>query len=146
MTNDRKLTPVEVAALLVVGSAAIDNDAINATRLPTTSYAVEQIPRWLAIPVVLVVHAPAGGDYDPEVFVVAKDAGGSVRGTIRTAWQWPDDGKASKYWCFTLELSVAIESTGEFTIGVYHDADASRALSTPIPLTISLAEGRLGQF
>lgn len=137
---------VHVAALLVAGSATIDDSAIDATRIPTTSYQVSQLPRWLTVPLVLVVHAPAGGDYDPELFIVCKDPAGTIRGTVRSVWQWPDpDGRGSKYRCFTPQLSFAIESIGEYTIGVYHDAEASRAIGTPIPLAIGMAGGRPGR-
>ena len=137
---------MHVAALLVAGSADIDDSAIDATRLPTTSYDVNQVPLWLTVPLVLVVHAPAGGDFDAELFVVCKDPGGTIRGTVRSAWQWPDEpGKPSKYRCFTPQLSFAIETTGEYTIGAYHDAEAIRPIATPIPLLISLAGGRAGR-
>lgn len=137
---------MHVAALLVAGSANIDDSAIDATRLPITSYEVNQTPVWLTVPLVLVVHAPSGGDYDPELFIVSKDPGGTIRGTVRTAWQWPDeDHKPFKYRCFTPQLSFAIETTGEYTIGVYHDAEAIRSVATPIPLMISLAGGRPGR-
>jgi hypothetical protein len=134
---------MHVAALLVAGSAKIDDSAIDATRLPITSYEVTQTPRWLTIPLVLVVHASTGGDFDPEIFIVSKDPGGTIRGTVRSAWQWPDNADTPfKYRCFAPELSIAIETTGEYTIGVYHDAEATRALGTPIPLLISLAGRR----
>ena len=137
---------MHVAALLVAGSANIDDSAIDATRLPTTSYDVEQLPRWLTVPLVLVVHTPSGGDYDPELFIVCKDPNGTVRGTVRTAWQWPDDGgRPSKYRCFTPQLSFAVESTGEFTIGLYHDAEATRPVDAPVPLQINMAGGRQGR-
>ncbi|QNI08997.1 hypothetical protein GAN17_24180 [Mycobacterium kubicae] len=129
---------MHVAALLVAGSATIDDSAIDATRIPTTSYWVTQVPVWLTIPLVLVVHAPAGGEYDAEIFVVCKDPDGSVRGTLRSAWQWPDeDGRPSKYRCFNPQLSFAVESTGEYTIGVYRDAEGALPVATPIPLMIS---------
>ena len=134
---------MHVAALLVAGSANIDDSAIDATRLPITSYDVNQVPVWLTVPLVLVVHAPAGGDFDPQLFIVCKDPGGTIRGTVRSAWQWPDeDHKPSKYRCFTPQLSFAIETTGEYTIGVYHDAEAISPVATPIPLLINLASSR----
>jgi hypothetical protein len=137
---------MHVAALLVAGSANIDDSAIDATRLPITSYDVNQVPVWLTVPLVLVVHAPSGGDFDPEVFVVCKDPGGTIRGTVRSAWQWPDDeNRPSKYRCFTPQLSFAVESTGEYTIGVYHDAEALRQVDTPIPLLIAFSAGRPGR-
>jgi hypothetical protein len=121
----------------------MEETALNATQIPTTSYEVDQIPLWLTIPLVLVVHAPSGGDYDPEVFVVCKDPGGTRRGTLRTNWQWPDDGeKPSKYRCFSQQLSFAVESQGEYTIGAYDDADATSELGTPIPFTVTLSGPR----
>ncbi|GAB3036354.1 hypothetical protein [Mycobacterium bourgelatii] len=135
---------MHVAALLVAGSATIENGAVNAARIPTTSFEVDQIPMWLTVPVVLVVHAPAGGDYDPELFVVAKDPRGERRGAIRSAWEWPDDDtKPSKYRCFTYDLSFTIESEGEYTIGAYYDAEATKEIGTPIPLAIRLGGGRV---
>ncbi|OBK20633.1 hypothetical protein A5634_12195 [Mycobacterium asiaticum] len=137
---------MHVAALLVAGTANIDDSAIDATRLPITSYDVNQTPVWLTVPLVLVVHAPAGGDFDPELFIVCKDPGGTIRGTVRSAWQWPDeDNKPSKYRCFTPQLSFAIENTGEYTIGVYDDSEALRAIATPIPLMINMAGTRPGR-
>lgn len=137
---------MHVAALLVAGSANIDDSAIDATRLPITSYDVNQVPVWLTVPLVLVVHAPAGGDFDPELFIVGKDPGGAIRGTVRSTWQWPDDERrSSKYRCFTPQLSVAVETTGEYTIGVYHDAEALRPIATPIPLQIAFSAERPGR-
>ncbi|ORW09808.1 hypothetical protein AWC15_17565 [Mycobacterium lacus] len=121
----------------------MDGGAIDAMRIPTTSYAVDQIPLWLTIPVVLVVHAPAGGDYEPEIYVVCKDPRGERRGVIRSSWDWPDeDDKPSKYRCFTYDLSFAIEVDGEYTIGAYRDAEATDAVGAPIPLAINLAGSR----
>ncbi|GAB7142567.1 hypothetical protein [Mycobacterium riyadhense] len=135
---------MHVAALFVAGSATLAGSAINATQIPTTSYDVDQIPMWLTVPVVLVVHAPSGGDYDPQIFVVCKDPGGERRGALRSSWDWPDeDGKPSKYRCFTYDLSFAIESEGEYTIGAYYDAEATDQVATPIPLAIRLAGPRL---
>jgi hypothetical protein len=137
---------MHVAALVVAGSANIDDSAIDATRLPITSYEVTQTPRWLTVPLVLVVHAATGGDFDPEIFIVSKDPSGTIRGTIRSAWQWPDDpDKPFKYRCFAPQLSMAIETTGEYTIGAYHDPEATRSVGTPIPLLISLAGRRAGR-
>ncbi|WP_341329483.1 hypothetical protein [Mycobacterium shinjukuense] len=130
---------MQVAALLVAGSATLADGAINATRIPTTSYSVDQIPMWLTVPIVLVVHAPAGGDYNPQLFIVCKDPGGERRGAVRSMWEWPDqDNKPYKYRCFTYDLSFTIETEGEYTIGVYYDADATDPVATPIPLGISL--------
>lgn len=134
---------MHVAALLVAGSATLNDAAIDATRLPTTNYEIDQIPMRLTVPIVLVVHAPAGGDYNPQLYVVCKDAAGERRGTIRSAWDWPDEeGKSSKYRCFNPELSFAIESEGEYTLGVYYDVEATREVGTPIPLSIKLARSR----
>lgn len=135
---------VQIAALLVAGSATLEDAAINARQIPTTCYEVDQIPLWLTVPLILVVHAPRGADYDPELFVVCKDPGGTRRGTIRTIWHWPDDGtRQSKYRCFSQQLSFAVESQGEYTIGAYFDADATREVAAPIPLSVTLAGSRL---
>ena len=65
---------LHVAALLVAGTATLGDDgAINATRIPTTCFEVYQIPLSTEIPIVLVLHARAGGDYDPQLYIVAKD-------------------------------------------------------------------------
>lgn len=131
---------MHVAALLVAGSATLNGTAIDATRIPTTNYEIDQIPMWLTVPIVLVVHAPTGGDYDPQLYVVCKGPDGERRGTIRSMWDWPDeDGKSAKYRCFTPQLSFAIESEGEYTIGVYFDAEATKEVDAPIPLLIKLA-------
>ena len=134
---------MQVAALLVAGSATLEDGAVNAQRLPTTNYELDQIPMWLTIPVVAVVHAPAGGDYDPELFVVCKDPAGERRGAVRSVWQWPDeDKKPSKYRCFSYDFAFAVESEGEYTIGAYRDADAKDEIAAPIPVQISLAVDR----
>jgi hypothetical protein len=134
---------MHVAAILVAGTSTFNEGAIDATRLPTTSYEVDQIPLWLTIPVILVVHAPSGGDYEAQLFVVAKDPKGERRGAVRSQWDWPDeDGKASKYRCFSYDVSFAIEFEGEYTIGAYYDAEATDQLATPIPVAISIAGSR----
>jgi hypothetical protein len=127
---------------LVAGSATLENDgAITATRIPTTSFEIDQLPLLTEVPIVLVVHARAGGDYDPQLYVVCKDPAGVRRGTIQAAWHWPDDdNKPSKYRCFTQQLPFAIEAEGEYTIGVYFDAEGNIEMSTPIPVSISLIE------
>ncbi|BDB45584.1 hypothetical protein IWGMT90018_60300 [Mycobacterium kiyosense] len=87
------------------------------------------------------MHAPAGGDYDPDLHVVCKDPAGKALGSLRAAWHWPDDGKLpSKYRCFTQELAFQVETEGEYTIGAYYDADGKFELSTPVPMSIVLAE------
>jgi hypothetical protein len=134
---------MQVAALLVAGSATLEDGAVNALRLPTTNYELDQIPMWLTIPVVAVVHAPAGGDYDPELFVVCKGPEGERRGAVKSVWQWPDEGKnPSKYRCFSYDFSFAVESEGEYTIGAYRDAEATDEIAAPIPVLIALAEDR----
>lgn len=133
---------LNVAALLVAGAAILEDDgAINATRIPTTCFEVDQIPLWAEVPIVLVVHARAGGDYDPQLYIVCKDPAGVRRGTIEAVWHWPDDdNKPSKYRCFTQQLPFAIEAEGEYTIGVYYDAEGNIEMAAPIPVSISLTE------
>ena len=131
---------LHVAALFVAGTATLDDDgAINATRIPTTCFEVDEIPLWAEVPVVFVVHAQAGGDYDPQLYVVCKDPVGVRRGTVQANWHWPDDGnKPSKYRCFTQQLPFAIEAEGEYTIGVYYDPEGMVEMATPIPVSITL--------
>jgi hypothetical protein len=132
---------LHIAALFVAGSATLDEDgAINATRIPTTCFEVDEIPLWTKVPVVLVVHAPAGGDYNPQLYVVCKDPAGQRSGTIEASWYWADDGdKPSKYRCFTQLLPLGIPAEGEYTIGVYYDTDGKFEMSTPIPISIMVA-------
>ncbi len=133
---------LHVAALLVAGAATMQDDgAIDATRIPITAFEVDQIPLSTEIPVVLVVHARAGGDYDPQLYTVCKDPAGLLLGSVQAAWHWPDDdNKPSKYRCFTQKIPFAIESEGEYTIGVYYDADGMIEMSTPIPISITLTQ------
>jgi hypothetical protein len=133
---------LHVAALLVAGSATLEHDgAINATRIPTTCFDVDQIPLSAEIPIVLVVYARAGGDYDPQLYIVCKDPAGVRRGTVEAGWHWPDDdNRPSKYRCFSEQLPFAIEAEGEYTIGVYYDAEGNIEMATPIPILITLTE------
>ncbi|MDP7731581.1 MULTISPECIES: hypothetical protein [Mycobacterium] len=133
---------LHVSALFVPRNAAFNEQgAIDAMSIPMAWFQVDQMPLWATVPVVLVVHAPAGGDYDPEIHVVCKDPSGAPRGSLRAAWHWPDDGnRASKYRCFTQELSFPVETEGEYTLGVYYDAEGKFELSTPVPMSILLAE------
>ena len=110
---------LQIAALFVAGSAALDDQgAIYATRIATTWFRVDKIPLMARVPVVLVVHARAGGDYDPELHVVCKDPAGVPRGTLEGSWHWPDDvARPSKYRCFTQDLVFRVETEGEYTIG-----------------------------
>jgi hypothetical protein len=132
---------LHVSALFVAGSAEQDeHGAITATRIPTTWFQVGQIPLWGEVPVVVIVHAQAGGDYDAELHVVCKDPGGVARGTLKASWQWPDDAnRPSKYRCFTEHLRFPIEAEGEYTIGAYYDAEGKFEMATPIPISITLA-------
>jgi hypothetical protein len=136
---------LHVAALLVAGSATLEDDgAINATRIPTTCFEVDQIPLLTEIPVVLVVHARAGGDYDPHLYLVCKDPTGVRRGAVQAAWHWPDeDNRPSKYRCFTQQLPFAIEAEGEYTIGLYYDAEGNIEMATPIPVSILLIDAKV---
>ncbi|OBK17080.1 hypothetical protein [Mycobacterium asiaticum] len=138
---------LHVSALFVSRSAAFDEQgAINATSLPMAWFEVDEMPLWATVPVVLVVHAPAGGDYDPELHVVCKDPAGVPRGSLRAAWHWPDDGnRASKYRCFTQDLSFPVAAPGEYTVGAYYDADGKIELFTPVPISILLAETSPGE-
>jgi len=131
---------LHIAALFVAGTAELDeNDAIHATRIPTTWYRVEKIPLMAQVPIVLVVHARAGGDYDPELHVVCKDPGGAVCGTLQAAWHWPDeDNRPSKYRRFTQQLAFSIEAEGEYTIGAYYDAEGRVEMAMPVPISIVL--------
>jgi hypothetical protein len=131
---------LHVAALLVAGSATLDDDgALSATRIPTTCYEIDGVPLSAEVPVVLVVHARAGGDYDPHLSIVCKDPAGVKRGGVQASWHWPDDGdKPSKYRCFSEQLQFVIESEGEYTIGVYFDAEGMIEMYTPIPVSILL--------
>ncbi|OBA83375.1 hypothetical protein A9W99_08660 [Mycobacterium sp. 1164966.3] len=132
---------MQVAALLVAGDAKLDEDgALNAWRIPTTSFEVEQIPLEVTIPLVLVVHAQAGRDYDPQLFIVCKDPAGKRQGSIESSWHWPDDNDhASKYRCFTHPLRFLVTAAGEYTVGVYYDSQGIAEMATPIPLFIKLA-------
>ena len=130
---------LEIAALFVAGTAALDeHGAIYATGIPTTRFQVGQIPLWAKVPVVLVVHARAGGDHDPELHVVCKDPAGVPRGSLLATWHWPDDDTPSKYRCFTQDLAFQIETQGEYTIGAYYDAEGHIEMATPIPVSIVL--------
>jgi hypothetical protein len=132
---------LHIAALFVAGTAALDDHgAIYATRIPTTWFQVEKIPLMARVPVVLVVHARVGGDYDPELHVVCKDPAGVPRGTLQARWHWPDDeNRQSKYRCFTQDLAFPVEAEGEYTIGAYYDAQGKIEMTTPIPISIALA-------
>jgi hypothetical protein len=132
---------LQIAALFVAGTAALDDSgAITATRIPTTWFTVEQIPLTARVPVVLVVHARAGGDYDPELHVVCKDPAGAPCGNLHASWRWPDEeNRPFKYRCFAQELEFPIETEGEYTMGAYYDAGGRIEMATPIPLYIALA-------
>jgi hypothetical protein len=131
---------LHVAALLVAGSANLDDDgALSATRIPTTCYEIDTVPLAAEVPVILVVHARAGGDYDPQLYIVVKDPAGVKRGSVQASWHWPDeDGRPSKYRCFTQNIPFDIETDGEYTIGVYYDAEGMIDMATPIPVSMTL--------
>jgi hypothetical protein len=132
---------LHIAALFVAGTAALDDHGgIHATQFPKTWFQAEKIPLLARVPVVLVVHARAGGDYEPELHVVCKDPAGVPRGALEASWYWPDDGnRPSKYRCFTQELTFPVETGGEYTIGAYYDAQGKIEMATPIPISIALA-------
>jgi hypothetical protein len=132
---------LQIAALFVAGTAALDDSgAISATGIPTTWFQVEKIPLTATVPVVLVVHAQAGGDLDPELHVVFKDPAGVPRGNLRAAWHWPDEeNRRSKYRCFAQNLTVHVEAEGEHTIGAYYDVEGRIEMATPVPISIALA-------
>ncbi|OBG19592.1 hypothetical protein [Mycobacterium sp. 852002-51057_SCH5723018] len=137
---------LQIAALFVAGTAALDDSgAIYATRIPTTWFDVEQIPVMARIPIVLVVHARAGGDYDPELHVVCKDPAGVPRGNMQASWHWPDEeNRPSKYRCFTQEFAFSIDTEGEYTLGAYYDAQGRIEIATPIPIYIALSATHAG--
>jgi hypothetical protein len=129
---------LHVAALLVAGFATLDdNGAISATRIPTTCYEIGEVPLSAEVPVILVVHARAGGDYDPQLYIVVKDPAGVKRGSVQANWHWPDEpDKPSKYRCFTQTIPFEVETDGEYTIGVYYDAEGMIEMATPIPVSM----------
>jgi len=131
---------LNIAALFVAGTAALDdNGAIYATGIPTTWFQVDQIPLTAGVPVVLVVHARSGGDYDAELHVVCKDPAGVPRGGLEASWHWPDDGdRPSYYRCVTEILTFSVEAEAEYTIGAYYDAQGKIEMATPIPVSIAL--------
>ena len=131
---------LHIAALFVAGTAALDDSgAISATGIPTTWYQVEQVPFTASVPVVLVVHAPTGGDYDPELRVVCKDPAGEPSGSPQASWHWPDEeDRPSKYRCFTQDLTFQVAAHGQYTIGAYYDAQGKIEMATPIPMFIAL--------
>lgn len=133
---------MHIAALLVVGSATLDDDgAIQATRIPTTCFEVSQIPLEVTIPLVIVVHAEAGRDYEPQLYVVCKDPAGQRSGSSESSWHWPDDeDRPSKYRCFTYPFTFLISAEGQYTIGAYYDSYGIAEMATPIPLSIRLFE------
>ncbi len=133
---------LNIAALFVAATAALDdNGAIYATGIPTTWYRIEQIPLTARVPIVLVVHARSGGDYDAELHVVCKDPTGTPRGSLQASWHWPDDGdRPSKYRCFTESITFSVEAEGEYTIGAYYDPQGKIEMATPIPISIALTE------
>lgn len=132
---------LHIAALFVAGTAGLDESgAIYATRIPTTWFQIARIPLMARIPLVLVVHAQAGGDYDPELHIVCKDPAGKPCGTLKGGWHWPDEpDRPSKYRCFTQDLAFEVESEGEYTIGAYYDTFGGIEMATPIPISIVLA-------
>jgi hypothetical protein len=131
---------VHIAALLVAGDAHLDDDgAIHASRIPTTCFEVSQIPLEVTIPLVVVVHAQAGRDYDPQLFIVCKDPDGKRQSSIESSWHWPDEqDKPSKYRCFAHPFPFLISVEGQYTIGAYYDEYGIAELATPIPLSIKL--------
>lgn len=135
---------LHVAALLLAGSANLDDDgALSATRIPTTCYEIDEVPLSAEVPVILVVHARAGGDYDPQLYIVIKDPTGVKRGSVQASWHWPDeDDKPSKYRCFTQTIPFEIERDGEYTVGVYYDAEGMIDMATPIPFSMTLSTKR----
>jgi hypothetical protein len=77
--------------------------------------------------------------------VVCKDPVGVPCGTLQATWHWPDDdNRPSKYRCFTQDLAFSIETDGEYTIGVYYDAEGHFEMATPIPISIALAGATTG--
>ncbi len=131
---------MEVAALFLAESATLNNGAIDSTCVPMTSYEIDQIPSGMTVLIVVVVHTPAGKDYDAKLYVVCKDPAGERRGTIESIWHWPDDGnKSSKYRCFIHSLSFEAAAEGEYTIGVYDDWEATAEVAPPIPVSFTLA-------
>jgi hypothetical protein len=133
---------LNIAALFVAGTAALeDSGAIYATRIPTTWFQIEKIPLMARIPIVLVVHTRAGGDYEPELHVVCKDPAGAPRAALQATWHWPDEEDLpSKYRCFTRDIAFPIETEGEYTIGTYYDAEGRIEMATPIPISFALVE------
>lgn len=131
---------LHIAALFVAGTAALDDSgAIQATRIPTTAFQVDKFPVMAEIPLVLMLHTRAGGDYDPELHLVCKDPGGVTLGTGVVRWHWPDEGdRPSKWRCFAPEITFRVETEGEYTIGAYYDAAGNIEMATPVPISITL--------
>lgn len=110
---------------------------------PMTSAFVDVFPAEITIPVVLVVAAVCGDEYDPMLYITATSPRGERLSTMQFGWRWDDLADSLvKFRVFAQQLPVQIESDGVYTLSVYENLDDAEPDATfPLPVFMNPAMG-----
>jgi len=106
---------------------------------PMTSAFVDVFPAEVTIPIVLVVAALCGEDYDPVKYIVATSPQGDRLATMEFSWHWDDvPGGMVKFRVFAQYLPVVINNDGVYTLAVCDDPESGEADQTfPLPVFLN---------
>jgi hypothetical protein len=101
-----------------------EGGGVTAEGFPMTSLHVTSFPAQVTLPLVLAVYTQGGTDYNPRRYIVARSPDGQRVSTLECAWHWPDNpGAPVKFWVLNRHLSMTVQSTGVYTIGLYDRPD-----------------------
>jgi len=108
------------------GVADDEGGGLKVDGFPMSSCHVDSFPKQITVPMVLAVHADAGTDYEPRLFIMANSPEGARLSVLECAWDWPDrPGLPAKYWVAYRYLSFMVESPGLYSVGLYDRLDAT---------------------
>lgn len=121
-----------------------EDGGLALTGFPMTTAFVDVFPAEITIPVVLVVAALCGDEYDTALYVTATSPRGERLCTMQFGWHWDDvEDSLVKFRVFAQFLPVIIDGDGVYTLDVYEDLDAPEPLASfPLPVFLNPAVAR----
>jgi hypothetical protein len=132
-----------VAFAPALSAAEEDAGGLSASGFPMTSCHVDEFPADISIPMVVVVCALSGGEYDPVLYIVATSPEGERVSAMEFSWHWDDEPETPvKFRVFLQNLPLHLTSAGLYTIGLHDSLDVA-ATDTQFPLVVhqSVAAG-----
>ena len=109
---------------------------VSATGFPMTNCFVSELPTEITIPMVIVVCALSGGEYEAVQYLIATAPNGERVAAMEFRWPWDDITEIPvKFRVFAQYLPLQITSTGIYTLGLYSSLDATETdIQFPLPV------------